>query len=154
MFFKEGKLLLGLRANSFDGNLKYSTVGGFVDNFETFAETISREIYEEASMTIPPTAFTTANLFCFTQGRSTIKEQADMPIVSAVYVHHLDDAALETLAPTTEFSEFIWVNEKDLDELYKKGKLAFAHNYNLAKKAFAEGWHEFIPLGHPIHERY
>lgn len=154
MLFKDGKLLLGRRANSLNGNLKYGIIGGFVDDFESFAETTSREIREETGLIIPPAAFTTANLFCIDQRRSTITEQDDMPNVSAIYGYHISDDELKTLTTTNEFSEFIWADEAALDALHTNGELAFEHTYKVLKQAYAEGWHEFIPLGRRIYERY
>lgn len=153
MLFQDGKLLLGRRDNSFDGNKKFSTFGGFVDNFETFAQATSRELREEVCLTIPPVKFNTRNLFCMDQRRSNISEQHDMPSVSTIYIYHPTKEELSTLATTKEVSEFKWVDEEDLDAMYKKGELAFEHNYKLAKQAFAEGWHLETPEFHIIHER-
>ena len=89
MMFKDGKLLLGRRANSFEGNEKYSTLGGFVDNYESFAQATSREVFEESHMVIPPSAFTTANLFCLDQRESSISEQQNMPSVSAIFIYRM-----------------------------------------------------------------
>ena len=141
MMFKDGKLLLGCRANSFDGDKKYATLGGFVDNFETFAQALSREIREESNMIIPPAVFTTRNLFCLDQRRSSISEQRDMPSVSAIYIYHPTDDEVAGMAPTHEVSAFKWVDEAELDDMYNQGALAFEHNYKLAKQAFAAGWH-------------
>lgn len=152
VFNKDAKLLLGRRDNSFDGNKKYSTIGGFVDNFETFAQATSRELKEESGLIIPPSAFTTANLFCIDQRRSSIKEQSEMPSVSTIYVYHISDDELKNLHTTNEFSEFIWVNEAELDTLYNNNELGFDHNYKMAKQAFAEGWHKGLPDQRIIHE--
>ena len=152
ILFKDGKLLLGRRANSFEGNEKYSTLGGFVDNFETFAQAISREVYEESNMIIPPSAFTTRNLFCLDQRRSSISEQRNMPSVSAIYIYHPTEQELSRLGTTHEVSEFKWVDEAEFDAMHKKGTLAFEHNYKLGKQAFAQGWHLETPEFHTVLE--
>ena len=56
MIFKEGKVLLGKRKNSF-GEGEYSFPGGHLEYMESFEECVRREVFEECGLEIDNVKF-------------------------------------------------------------------------------------------------
>ena len=137
MFFHKGKLLLGKRASTMpDRPNTYSLIGGFTDGFETFAEGLSREIKEECGLDIPPESFPWKNVFNIHDGTSSLTEQATICVTHVLFLYHLSAEQVARLTPTTEVTEFLWVDEKMISDLQSRGLLAFQSQREVIEKAF------------------
>ena len=138
MFFHDGKLLLGKRAATMpDRPNTYGLIGGFVDDFESFAEGLSREIKEECGLDIPPENFPWKKVFNVNDGVSSLKEQADFSITQVWFIYHLTAEQVENLTPTKEVTEFLWVDQDMIADLNAHGHLAFQEQRANIEAAFA-----------------
>ena len=152
LFFHDGKLLLGKRAATMpDRPNTYGLIGGFVDDLESFAEGLSREIKEECGLDIPPENFAWKNLFKINDGISSLKEQADFSITQVWFIYHLSQEQVESLTPTEEVTEFLWVDQDMIADLNAHGQLAFQEQRENIEAAFAEaGRRQKTKDGEPI----
>ena len=139
MFFHDGKLLLGKRAPTMpDRPNTYGLIGGFVDDFESFAEGLSREIKEECGLDIPPENFTWEKHFHIHDGVSSLTEQAKFSVTKVWFTYHLSAEQVENLTPTEEITEFLWVDQDMIADLNAHGHLAFQGQRVNIEAAFAE----------------
>lgn len=137
MFFYQGKLLLGKRAPTVpDRPNVYGLVGGFVDDFETFAEGLSREIKEECGLEIAPDNFPWDNAFSVHERVTTLKEQENIAVTQLIFIHELSTEQVASLTTTSEVSEFLWVDAAALKKLKSENLLHITDRDDVFERAF------------------
>ncbi|MBA44627.1 MAG: hypothetical protein CMF62_11590 [Magnetococcales bacterium] len=139
IFHHNGKVLMGRRRGTLDASGKLSLIGGFVDDQETSAEAVSREIWEETRLEIPASVFTNSPLFKHTEGFGDIAEMTEMAQVVVWYTYELSDEQVAALQLTEEVSEFVWIDPQNIETLNDAGEMAFSHHYNHTKEFFRRG---------------
>lgn len=139
LFFHRGKLLLGKRSpNMPDRPNTYGLIGGFVDDFETFAEGLSREVREECGLEIPPETFTREKMIKLTEASTSLSEQASIPLVEMLFIQTLTTEQKEAIRPTREITEFLWADINMIDDLQSRGLLAFQRERVNIEDAFRQ----------------
>lgn len=138
------KVLLGKRAAPLEKHGKFSLMGGYIEPelAESFKEGAAREIMEECGI-----ALDQSQLKLLEEGlapkihhRVKTKHHIETHNIIAVFVCVISDAEAAMAAPSDEMNPLVWLDITEAVSYAKAGKLAFAEDLLILKKAHALGY--------------
>lgn len=135
----DGRIVLGQRSNRMnEGAGKYSVIGGFVDPGETYAEGVTREIFEETGVRLDPALFArTPDMM--RELHIHLREQYNMDLTAFYFVQAITPTQLAQFVTNDEVAGFVTVDEAGYRALIAKGQMAFANEVSVIDEAFSKG---------------
>lgn len=137
IFTCNGRIVLGKRSAALnDGRGKYSVIGGYVDEGETYAQGLVREVYEESGLVLDAAPFNRPPDM-MRELRICLREQYGFDLTAFYYIHALTPEQVAQLTPGPEVDSFILVDEAAYRKLVAEDRMAFRNEVSVIDEAFA-----------------